>query len=164
MAFLRVNGLRSVEFGTPGPMRIRLNNLIINGNKRATGGLLKEDYMDEGEEIEFVGERLAILDNDEKQIGIMKVTRVEVLEFKDVPTEFALAGVIEVTPIAKASASPIATLLLVRCFMDTLFRKVGRVGRLSFRLPPRFWPLCVNDFISVPPSLWLGLLKSMMLR
>ena len=91
MAFLRINGLRSVEFGTPGPMRNRLNDLIINGNKRATAGLLKEDYIDEGEEIEFVGERLAILDNDEKQIGIMKVTRVEVLEFKDVPTEFALA-------------------------------------------------------------------------
>ena len=91
MAFLRINGLRSVEFGTPGPMRNRLNDLIINGNKRATAGLLKEDYIDEGEEIEFVGERLAILDNDEKQIGIIKVTRVEVLEFKDVPTEFALA-------------------------------------------------------------------------
>ena len=91
MAFLRVNGLRSVEFGTPGPMRNRLNDLIINGNKRATAGLLKEDYIDEGEEIEFVGERLAILDNDQKQIGVIKVTRVEVLEFKDVPTEFALA-------------------------------------------------------------------------
>ena len=91
MAFLRVNGLRSVEFGTPGPMRTRLNDLIINGNKRATAGLLKEDYIDEGEEIEFVGERLAILDNYQKQIGIIKVTKVEVLEFKDVPTEFALA-------------------------------------------------------------------------
>ena len=75
MAFLRVNGLRSVEFGTPGPMRIRLNDFIINGNKRATAGLLKEDYMDEGEEIEFVGERLAILDNDEKQIGITYIVR-----------------------------------------------------------------------------------------
>jgi len=91
MAFLRVNGLRSIEFGTPGPMRNRLNDLIINGNKRATAGLFKEDYIDEGEEIEFVGERLAILDNDQKQIGVIKVTRVEVLEFKDVPTEFALA-------------------------------------------------------------------------
>ena len=91
MAFLRVNGLRSIEFGTPGPMRNRLNDLIINGNKRATAGLLKEDYIDEGEEIEYVGERLAILDNDQKQIGVIKVTRVEVLEFKDVPTEFALA-------------------------------------------------------------------------
>ena len=91
MAFLRVNGLRSIEFGTPGPMRNRLNDLIINGSKRATAGLLKEDYIDEGEEIEFVGERLAILDNDQKQIGVVKVTRVEVLEFKDVPTEFALA-------------------------------------------------------------------------
>ena len=91
MAFLRVNGLRSIEFGTPGAMRDRLNDLIINGNKRATAGLLKEDYIDEGEEIEFVGERLAILDNYQKQIGIIKVIRVEVMEFKDVPTEFALA-------------------------------------------------------------------------
>jgi len=90
MAFLRINGLRSIEFGTPGPMRIRLNDFIINGNKRATAGLLKEDYMDEGEEIEFVGERLAILDNDKKQIGIIKVTKVEVLEFKDVPTNWHL--------------------------------------------------------------------------
>jgi uncharacterized protein YhfF len=91
MAFLRVSGLRSIEFGTTGAMRDRLNDLIINGNKRATAGLLKEDYIDEGEEIEFIGERLAILDNDQKQIGIIKVTRVEVLKFKDVPTEFALA-------------------------------------------------------------------------
>ena len=91
MAFFRVNGLRSIEFGTPGPMRDQLNDLIINGNKRATAGLLKEDYIDEGEEIEFAGERLAILDNDQKQIGIIKVTKVEVLEFKDVSTAFALA-------------------------------------------------------------------------
>ncbi len=91
MAFLRINGLRSIEFGTSGAMRNRLNDLIINGNKRATAGLLKEDYIDEGEEIEFAGERLAILDNDQKQVGIIKVRRVEVLEFKDVPTEFALA-------------------------------------------------------------------------
>ena len=91
MAFLRVNGLRSIEFGTPGQMRDRLNNLIINGNKRATASLLKEDYLDEGEEIEFVGEKLAILDNQQQSVGIVKVTRVEVLDFKDVPTEFALA-------------------------------------------------------------------------
>ena len=65
--------------------------MIINGNKRATAGLLEEDYINEGEEIEFAGERLAILDNNQKQIGIIRVTRVEVLEFKDVPTEFALA-------------------------------------------------------------------------
>ena len=90
MAFLRVNGLRTIEFGTPGAMRDHLNALIINGNKRATAGLL-EEYIDDGEEIESVGERLVILDNDQKQIGIIKVTRVEVLEFKDVPTEFALA-------------------------------------------------------------------------
>ena len=91
MAFLRINGLRSIEFGTPGLMRDRLNNLIINGNKRATAGLLKEDYFDEGEEIEFVGERLSILDNHQKSIGTIRVTKVEVLDFNEVPTEFALA-------------------------------------------------------------------------
>jgi uncharacterized protein YhfF len=64
--FPRINGLRSIEFGTPGAMRDRLNDLIVNGNKRATAGLLKEDYIDEGEEIESVGERLAILDHDQK--------------------------------------------------------------------------------------------------
>jgi uncharacterized protein YhfF len=56
--FPRIYGLRSIEFGTPGAMRDRLNDLIIN-------------Y--------------------QKQIGIIKVTKVEVSEFKDVHTEYALA-------------------------------------------------------------------------
>jgi hypothetical protein len=56
--FPRINGLRSIAIGTPGAMRDRLNDLIIN-------------Y--------------------QKQIGIIKVTKVEVSEFKDVPTEYALA-------------------------------------------------------------------------
>jgi uncharacterized protein YhfF len=56
--FPRINVLRSIEFGTPGAMRDRLNDLIIN-------------Y--------------------QKQIGIIKVTKVEASEFKDMPTEYALA-------------------------------------------------------------------------
>ena len=48
MAFLRVNGLRTIEFGTPGAMRDHLNDLIINGNKRATAGLL-EEYIEDGD-------------------------------------------------------------------------------------------------------------------
>lgn len=85
-----VNGLRSVEFGSPGEMRNKLIDLIINGNKRATAGLFK-DYAEEGEPLEHVGELLAMVDNENQQVGTLKVTRVEVARFADVPDEFALA-------------------------------------------------------------------------
>ena len=83
--------MRTIEFGTPGASREKLVNLILHGQKRATAGLLVGDYESEGEPIEHVGELLAIIDNDGKHVGTMKVTRVEVLRFADVPDEFALA-------------------------------------------------------------------------
>ena len=85
-----VNGLRSIEFGTPGESREKLVNLVLHGNKRATAGLLKE-YEDEGEPIEHVGECLAMVDNNNAHVGTLRITRVEVLRFIDVPDEFALA-------------------------------------------------------------------------
>ena len=83
--------MRTIEFGTPGASREKLVNLILHGQKRATAGLLVGDYESEGEPIEHVGELLAIVDNDGKHVGTMKVTRVEVLRFADVPDELALA-------------------------------------------------------------------------
>jgi uncharacterized protein YhfF len=85
-----INGLRSVEFGTPSESREKLVNLILHGNKRATAGLLKE-YEDEDEPVEHIGECLAMVDNNGDHVGTLKVTRVEVLRFIDVPDEFALA-------------------------------------------------------------------------
>ena len=89
--FERIDGMRTIEFGTPGASREKLVNLILHGQKRATAGLLIGDYESEGEPIEHVGELLAIVDNDGKHVGTMKVTRVEVLRFADVPDELALA-------------------------------------------------------------------------
>jgi uncharacterized protein YhfF len=89
--FERIDGMRTIEFGTPGPSREKLVNLILHGQKRATASLLVGDYESEGEPIEHVGELLAIVDNDGKHVGTMKVTRVEVLRFADVPDELALA-------------------------------------------------------------------------
>ena len=83
--------MRTIEFGTPGPSREKLVNLILHGQKRATAGLLIGDYESEGEPIEHVGELLAIVDNDGQHVGTMKVTRAEILRFADVPDEFALA-------------------------------------------------------------------------
>ena len=85
-----VDGLRSIEFGTPGESRARLVEFVLHGNKRATAGLA-HDYVKEGEPIEHVGELLAMVDNDGKHVGTLKVTRVEVVRFLDVPDEFALA-------------------------------------------------------------------------
>jgi len=85
-----VDGLRSIEFGTPGKSRESLVNFIINGKKRATAGLAS-DYQTEGEEVEFVGECLAMVDNDAQHVATLQVTRVDITRFADVPDEFALA-------------------------------------------------------------------------
>ena len=87
---LRVNGLRSFEFGTPGESRERLTGLVLQGRKRATAGLLAA-YVDEGEELEHVGERLAVLDNGGRQVATVEITRVDVLPFSEVPWAFVAA-------------------------------------------------------------------------
>ena len=85
-----VDNLRSIEFGTPGKSRQTLVNFVINGDKRATAGLAA-DYEKEGEEVEFVGECLSMVDNDGKHVATLQVTRVDTTRFADVPDEFALA-------------------------------------------------------------------------
>jgi uncharacterized protein YhfF/GNAT superfamily N-acetyltransferase len=90
VAFPVVDGLRAIEFGTPGESRRLLVDLVVNGNKRATAGLLSE-YEDEGEPLEHVGERLAVLGDDGAHVATVVATRVEVSRFADVPDEFALA-------------------------------------------------------------------------
>jgi uncharacterized protein YhfF len=83
--------MRTIEFGNPGESREKLISLILDGNKRATAGTLEWDYIAENEPIEAVGEKLAVLDNGNRHIATIQVTRVEVKRFADVPTEFALA-------------------------------------------------------------------------
>jgi uncharacterized protein YhfF len=91
MTFPLAEGLRTIEFGNPGEQRQRLIDYVTKGNKRATAGLLTSDYEAENEPIEHVGERLAVINNDESVAAIVEVTRCEVIRFADVPDEFALA-------------------------------------------------------------------------
>ncbi|WP_344128905.1 ASCH domain-containing protein [Luedemannella flava] len=86
----RVDGLRALELGSPGEMRERLNALVLAGAKRATAGLAQE-YDEEGEALEFVGERLALLDSAGERVATVEVTGVTTHRFVDVPWEFALA-------------------------------------------------------------------------
>jgi uncharacterized protein YhfF len=90
MAFKVVDGLRTIEFGTPGPFRELLTNLVIHGNKRATATTAQE-YVDENEVIEHVGEELYVLGNEEKVVAKVRITEVTQCSFSEVPDRFALA-------------------------------------------------------------------------
>jgi uncharacterized protein YhfF len=69
-------------------MRSRLNALVLSGAKTATAGLLSE-YAEEGEELEYAGERLALVDDHDGPVGLVEVTGVEVVRFADVTWDFA---------------------------------------------------------------------------
>ena len=71
-------------------MRLRLNGLILDGHKRATAGLVLE-YVREDEELETVGELLALLDDDSQRIATVVVTEISTVPFIEVPWKFAQA-------------------------------------------------------------------------
>jgi uncharacterized protein YhfF len=70
-------------------MRRRLTALALAGTKVATAGLWQQDYLDEGEAIEVVGERQVLFGDDHQVAAIIEITRVETHRFPDVPWEFA---------------------------------------------------------------------------
>ena len=86
----RVGGLRAFRLGSPGEMQDRLNALVLAGEKVATAGLWRNEYVDEGEPLEVVGERQILLDGVEEQpLAVVEITRVEIHPFAEVPWEFA---------------------------------------------------------------------------
>jgi uncharacterized protein YhfF len=85
-----IDGLRILEIGTPGEMRQHLNGLILERRKRATAGLLL-DYVRENEELEFVGERLALVDDDMQRIAVVEVVQIDTVPFGEVTWTFAQA-------------------------------------------------------------------------
>ncbi|GLY33343.1 ASCH domain-containing protein [Kineosporia sp. NBRC 101731] len=88
MGWPRIDGLRTMEIGTPGAMRKELTGLVLAGPKRGTAGLLSE-YADEGEELERVGEVMVLVDDDITEIGRIRITAVDVVAFGAVSDEFA---------------------------------------------------------------------------
>ena len=82
MGFAIVDGLRTLEIGTPGAMRERLNRLILDGHKRATAGLLL-DYVREDEELETEGQLLALVDDESQRVATVVVTEIATVPFID---------------------------------------------------------------------------------
>ena len=86
----RIGDLRTLALGTPGELRTHLNTLVLNGVKTATAGLLDE-YASDGEELEHVGERLALVNDHDALLGVVEVTDVQTCRFAEVPWDFARA-------------------------------------------------------------------------
>lgn len=91
MAFDRIDGYRTIEFGNPGTSRDTILDFLFHGNKRATAGLLEHDYAAEGEPVGHVGEILVVVGNENEPLGKIRITRVEIVRFDEVSDEFALA-------------------------------------------------------------------------
>ena len=87
----RVRNLRTFQLGRPGEMQERLNSAVLAGEKVATGGLLRQEYVDQDEVVEHVGERQILLDGDDEPLALVQITRVETHRFVAVPWEFAAA-------------------------------------------------------------------------
>jgi uncharacterized protein YhfF len=87
----RAEGLRAFSFGDSGPTRRRLTDLALAGVKVATAGLWQQDYLDEDEAIDVVGECQALLGDDNRVAAVVEIARVETHRMCDVPWEFAEA-------------------------------------------------------------------------
>lgn len=84
----RIDDLRTLELGDPGALRTRLNGLVAAGEKTATAGRLAE-YEEEGEELERVGERMVLVADEIRPIGLVEITRVDIVAFIDVTSAFS---------------------------------------------------------------------------
>lgn len=90
MTFPVLDGLRTMELGSPGQMRTELTALVLAGRKTATAGLV-EEYESEQEPAEQVGERLVLVNDEGGRVGVIVVERVERRRIADVDWAFAQA-------------------------------------------------------------------------
>ncbi|WP_433417066.1 ASCH domain-containing protein [Microtetraspora malaysiensis] len=82
--------MRALELGSPGALRDELNGLVLAGAKTATATLLVE-YGEEGEQLEFPGERFALLGNQGDVLATVEIATVATVSFGEVTWEFAQA-------------------------------------------------------------------------
>ncbi|GAA1363155.1 ASCH domain-containing protein [Streptomyces beijiangensis] len=73
----------------PGPLRDRLVNAVLSGEKVSTTGLLAE-FEAEREELPPVGERSALIDSAGMEIAVVEITEVRVLRLGDVDLQHAV--------------------------------------------------------------------------
>jgi uncharacterized protein YhfF len=83
-------GERIARLGLPGPLRERLVAVVLNGRKTATSSLLAE-WDAENDALPEVGDRLTVVDSDERPVGTIELTAVEVIRLGDADLTLAHA-------------------------------------------------------------------------
>jgi uncharacterized protein YhfF len=77
------------EFGFPGPLREKLVEAILRGEKTSTAGLFEESRRD-GAPIASVGTRELVVDSQGRGVAVIETTKVEVKRMGDVDLAFAI--------------------------------------------------------------------------
>jgi uncharacterized protein YhfF len=70
------------------PLRERLVDAVLRGEKTATAGLLV-DYQRDGDAVPTTGERYLLVDNAERAVAVLEITDVRVLRVADCDLAFA---------------------------------------------------------------------------
>jgi uncharacterized protein YhfF len=81
--------VRKAEFAFPGELRDRLVAAVLAGDKTATSTLLVEFELD-GEAIASPGDRMTVVDSNDKPVAVTEITGVEVIRMGDADLQLAL--------------------------------------------------------------------------
>ena len=84
-------GLAKAEFAFPGPLRDRLLEAILVGDKTATASLRIEYAPSTAEPLPQTGRRAVVVDSADRPVAVIETTAVAVVRFGDVGTDFAHA-------------------------------------------------------------------------
>ena len=85
-----MSGLRRAEFGFPrSDLRRRLVAAILRGEKTSTSGLVS-DYERDGDPLPVAGERFVLVDEDDREVGVIETTEVRVTTIGAVELQFAV--------------------------------------------------------------------------
>lgn len=81
---------RRYELGWPGPMRDRLVEAVLTGEKTATSSLLRE-WHEEQEQLPHVGERQVVVDSADNPVAVVEIVGVETIRLGDADGELAVS-------------------------------------------------------------------------
>jgi uncharacterized protein YhfF len=80
--------MKECRFARPGPLRDRNVDAVLRGEKTATSSLLAEWEADR-EALPVAGERLEVIDTDEKPVAVIELVSVHVIRLGDADASLA---------------------------------------------------------------------------
>jgi uncharacterized protein YhfF len=80
----------AARFGLPGPLRDRLVDAVLRGEKTATSSLLAEWDAD-NTPLPAVGDRLTVVDSDDRPVGLIEISAASVIRLGDVDLDIVRA-------------------------------------------------------------------------